>query len=70
MSFIFFKSIYLKKILKLNKPGRLDDSVNNTIVNKVKCSDFQWDPFDEQTLAAGLYMFKIIRKAIRIYKII
>ncbi|CAF0744077.1 unnamed protein product [Brachionus calyciflorus] len=40
-------------IVELNKVGRLDDAVINTLVNRVKCSDFQWDPFDDETLAAA-----------------
>jgi coronin-7 len=47
---IYLKKIYLKK---LNKPGRLPDSTINSIVNKSKVSDFQWDPFDDETLAVG-----------------
>ena len=39
--------------IKLNKPGRLPDSTINSIVNKSKVSDFQWDPFDDETLAVG-----------------
>lgn len=53
----------------MNKPGRLDDSVNNTIVNKVKCSDFQWDPFNEDTLAAGLFFKKFFKKFLNLLNI-
>jgi hypothetical protein len=40
-------------IIELNKPGRLADTSINSIVNKSKVSDFQWDPFDDETLACG-----------------
>lgn len=40
-------------ILELNKAGRLPDTNMYSIVNKSKVSDFQWDPFDEETLAVA-----------------
>lgn len=40
-------------IVELNKPGRLPDTTINSIVNKSKVSDFQWDPFNEETLAVA-----------------
>jgi coronin-7 len=50
---LLFMKNYIILILKLNKPGRLPDSTINSIVNKSKVSDFQWDPFDEESLAVG-----------------
>jgi coronin-7 len=40
-------------IVELNKPGRLSDSTINSVINKAKVSDFAWDPFDEEMLAAA-----------------
>jgi coronin-7 len=40
-------------IIELNKPGRLADTTINSIVNKSKVSDFTWDPYDDETLAAA-----------------
>ena len=40
-------------IVELNKPGRLADTTINSIVNKSKVSDFAWDPFDDESLAAA-----------------
>ncbi len=37
----------------MNKFGRLPDTNIFSIVNKSKVSDFQWDPYDEETLAVG-----------------
>jgi len=40
-------------IIELNKSGRLPDTNIFSLVNKSKVSDFQWDPFDEETLAVA-----------------
>ena len=40
-------------IVELDKPGRLPDTSVNSLINKSKVSDFQWDPFNEETLACG-----------------
>lgn len=40
-------------IIELNKPGRLADTTINSIVNRSKVSDFAWDPFDDESLAAA-----------------
>lgn len=40
-------------VVELNKPGRLADTTIFSIVNKAKVSDFAWDPFDDETLAAA-----------------
>ena len=39
--------------LKLDKPGRLSDSNVFSLVNKAKISDFQWDPYNDESLAVG-----------------
>jgi hypothetical protein len=39
--------------IKLNTPGRLQDTNIFSIINKSKVSDFQWDPYDDETIAAG-----------------
>ena len=40
-------------IVELNRPGRLPDTAMFSLINKSKVSDFQWDPFNEETLACG-----------------
>ncbi len=40
-------------VVELNKPGRLSDSTINSLINKSKVSDFSWDPFDDEVLAAA-----------------
>lgn len=40
-------------VVELSKPGRLTDSAIYSIINKSKVSDFAWDPFDNERLAAA-----------------
>lgn len=40
-------------IVELDKPGRLSDSNVFSLVNKAKISDFQWDPYNDESLAVA-----------------
>lgn len=40
-------------IVELDKPGRLSDSNICSLVNKAKISDFQWDPYNDESLAVA-----------------
>ena len=40
-------------VIELNQPGRLPNTQTKTIINKSKVSDFAWDPFDDEILAAA-----------------
>lgn len=40
-------------LVSLSRPGRLPDTSLASIVNRSKVSDFQFDPFDEATLAVA-----------------
>lgn len=47
-------------LVELNTPGRLPDTNTSSIVNRSKVSDFQWDPFDDETLACGKLLNPIL----------
>ena len=52
-AFLFSGSSGQVGVVELNKPGRLPDTTINSLVNKSKVSDFQWDPFNDDVLAAA-----------------
>jgi len=41
--------------LQISEAGRLPDTGVPTLQNSSLVADFMWDPFDDHTLAVGMY---------------